>query len=542
MFLKSSFNFINEFYFIFKNQIRKIYLSSSIYDKKISKVIENVLVYQPSLNILSSLIKYEKQKKKIEDFNVQSIWENNNLNYKDFKKLHSFYWLFSIDLKSSNKITQSIIENWIKKNQNYEKRSWEIDILSKRVIAWISNSKITYNESHNSYKNKFNEIISKQVNHLVNEIDRSSNLNDKMIGCTAIVMSGIAYKNIRYLEYGLDLLKKIINSSFDINYFPKSRNIRQMVFYLKYFVLIRELLKESLNDIPEYLDEIIFYLGKSYVFFWGSLKQSLLFNGNNNSDNSDFDKYLNLFRYKFKNDKFETSGYTILKNKNAILAMDTGSNPGKNYSENYQSGPLSFEFYFKNKKLITNSGYFQDHDHQLNRISRSTATHSTLILDNSSVCSFKKNSKGPSVVSRGFKTFDNQVTYDNNYWNIKCSHDGYLSRYGVIHQRSLEFYSDKNIILGKEKLIKKKNFKATNFEIRFHLLPNIKVTKLQDNKSVLIELENSGWRFFSNDGTIGVETGLYFGSKNKYIENQNIFISGITQKDEQLIEWKISKI
>ena len=542
MFLKSSFNFINEFYFFFKNQIRKIYLSSSLYDKKISKVSENILVYQPSLNILSSLIKYEKQKKKIEDFNVQSIWENNNLNYKDFKKLHSFYWLFSIDLKSSNKITQSIIENWIKKNQNYEKRSWEIDILSKRVIAWISNSKITYNESHNSYKNKFNEIISKQVNHLVNEIDRSSNLNDKMIGCTAIVMSGIAYKNIRYLEYGLDLLKKIINSSFDINYFPKSRNIRQMVFYLKYFVLIRELLKESLNDIPEYLDEIIFYLGKSYVFFWGSLKQSLLFNGNNNSDNSDFDKYLNLFRYKFKNDKFETSGYTILKNKNAILAMDTGSNPGKNYSEDYQSGPLSFEFYFKNKKLITNSGYFQDHDHQLNRISRSTATHSTLILDNSSVCSFKKNSKGPSVVSRGFKTFDNQVTYDNNYWNIKCSHDGYLSRYGVIHQRSLEFYSDKNIILGKEKLIKKKNFKATNFEIRFHLLPNIKVTKLQDNKSVLIELENSGWRFFSNDGTIGVETGLYFGSKNKYIENQNIFISGITQKDEQLIEWKISKI
>ena len=193
MFLKSSFNFINEFYFFFKNQIRKIYLSSSIYDKKISKVSENVLVYQPSLNILSSLIKYEKQKKKIEDFNVQPIWESKNLNYKDFKKLHSFYWLFSIDLKSSNKITQSIIENWIKKNQNYEKRSWEIDILSKRVIAWISNSKITYNESHNSYKNKFNEIISKQVNHLVNEIDRSSNLNDKMIGCTAIVMSGIGY-------------------------------------------------------------------------------------------------------------------------------------------------------------------------------------------------------------------------------------------------------------------------------------------------------------------------------------------------------------
>ena len=97
-------------------------------------------------------------------------------------------------------------------------------------------------------------------------------------------------------------------------------------------------------------------------------------------------------------------------------------------------------------------------------------------------------------------------------------------------------------LFGKEKLIKKKNFKVTNFEIRFHLLPNIKVTKLQDSKSVLIELENSGWRFFSNDGLIGVETGLYFGNKNNYIENQNIFISGLTQNEEQLIEWRISKI
>ena len=29
--------------------------------------------------------------------------------------------------------------------------------------------------------------------------------------------------------------------------------------------------------------------------------------------------------------------------------MDTGNNPGKNYSENYQSGPLSFEFFLKIK-------------------------------------------------------------------------------------------------------------------------------------------------------------------------------------------------
>ena len=40
---------------------------------------------------------------------------------------------------------------------------------------------------------------------------------------------------------------------------------------------------------------------------------------------------------------------------------------------------------------------------------------------------------------------------------------------------------------------------------------------------------------------IDVETGLYFGKKNSFIENQNIFISGITQKEEQNVIGKLIK-
>ena len=41
---------------------------------------------------------------------------------------------------------------------------------------------------------------------------------------------------------------------------------------------------------------------------------------------------------------------------------------------------------------------------------------------------------------------------------------------------------------------------------------------------------------------IDVETGLYFGNKNNYLENQNIFISGLTEKNDQVIKWEITKI
>ena len=106
----------------------------------------------------------------------------------------------------------------------------------------------------------------------------------------------------------------------------------------------------------------------------------------------------------------------------------------------------------------------------------------------------------------------------------------------------LEYFSDKYEIIGTDKLIKKKKFKSSNFEIRFHFEPGVKITKTQDEKSILVELKNSGWKFSCKDHKIDVETGLYFGKKNSFVENQNIFISGLTQNDDQEIIWELVKI
>ena len=542
MVLKNSFNFINEFFFYLINQTRKIYLNSTYYNKKISNIDDKSLDYKPSTSIFNCLVKYEKKRKKIEDFYLNSIWSNNVLKEKDYNKLHSFFWLFTLDLKSSKQITQSILLNWIKSNQNYNPKNWEIDILSKRIISWISNSKLTYEDSGIEYKKKFNHMVKKQINHLINEISRSELVDDKMIGCSAIVLSGLSYSDEKILNFGLNLLKKITNSSFDNEGFPKTRSLRQLVFYLKYFVLIRELLKESQKDIPEYLNETIFYLGQAYNCIWQTTKYSFLFNGNNEVDNSDFDKYLQIHGYKFNSKSIEVGGYTIIKNKNIIIAMDVGAAPDVKFSNNYQSGPLSFEMFFSGKKLITNSGYFQNLKHQLNNISRSTATHSTLVIDNNSVCRFKKGTNGSPIIENGFKILNKKAVSEKNFYRLTGEHDGYQKKYGVTHERTIEFFPEVNKVIGKDKLIKKKNFKSSNFEIRFHLLPDSKVTKTQDGKAILIELENSGWRFTCKEHYIDVETGLYFGKKNSFIENQNIFISGKTQKGDQIVNWEINKI
>ncbi|MDA9721136.1 heparinase II/III-family protein [Candidatus Pelagibacter sp.] len=540
MYLKNSLILANEFLNSSKDQLRKLYLKSTHYNKKISKIEIGSISYRPSLSILSCLVKYDKKKLKIEELDKENIWQNKLLKGRNYNKLHSFYWLFSIDLKSSPNITQSIIERWINENENYNSSNWQIDILSKRIISWIANSKLSYDDGSINYKKKFNFLINKQINHLINEITKSKSVDDKLLGCTAIIITGLSYENDKFLNYGLGLLKKIVIQSFDNEYFPKTRSIRQLNFYLKYFVLVRELLKESLSDIPEYLDEIIFYLGKSYSIF-SNINESLLFNGNHQADLNEFNRYLSLHKYNFENINNESGGYAILKDKNTVLAMDIGHSPSRGFSNNYQSGALSFEFFFKGKKLISNSGYFQDFKNKFNLISKSTAAHSTLILENHSSCSFNINSKYKNI-ENGLKVSNKNIVDKKNYWLIKASHNGYLKKFGIIHERCLEFFLGKNKLLGKDRIISKKEYVSKKFDIRFHMTPGVKLTKTLDNKTILIKIENSGWKFTSNYGSINIERGIYFGNKNLFSENENICISGLIKNADQEIKWEIEKI
>ena len=542
MIFNNSLNFINNSYQFSKKKVRSIYLSSNIYNRKITPAKISSLEYCPSPSLLDSFIKYDKKKINIENYILNNIWDKKDLDEKDYKNLNSFFWLFSLDLKSSKKDAQDVILQWINKNHRYSPKSWEFDITAKRIIAWTSNTRLTYEDSSADYKNNFNRIIKKQSNHLINEIDRSEWVDDKMIGCAAIILTGLSYKDKNeHLKIGLNLLKKLSKFSFDNDGFPKSRSIRQLCFYLKYFILIREWFKESQSEIPEFINENIYYLGQAYAFIWQNNKVDLLFNGNHETNNLDFDHYLKKLGYNFKNQNSELGGYAVLYDKKTSLIMDIGSSPDKKFSSNYQAGALSFEIISNGKKLICNSGYFQNHNHQLNKLSKSSAIHSTLILDDRSSCKFNKTKNKSSKISQGLKILRKNIVFEKNYWKVNAAHDGYLKKYGIIHEREIEFYPEHLKFVGHDKITSKNQIKNLKFEIRFHLEPNIKIMKTQDNKSILIDLNGEGWKF-NCDNSMNIDNGLYFGRKDSFINNQNIIISGMTNDRNQTIKWEILKL
>ena len=534
-------NNLSNLYLNTKKNFRNIYKKSNLYDKKISRIKNKSFEYKPSPHLLSSIVNYQNKKYKIDDFALDSIWRS-DINSQDYQKLNNFFWFFNLDLKSSKKETQSTISNWINRNSKFNEKSWDFDLTAKRIIAWLSNHKLTYEDCNDEFKLKFDYSIQKQANYLLNEIHNSSEFENKIIGCAAIILTGLAYNDHKnYLENGLNLLKKIIKSSIDNQGFPRSRSIKQLSLYLKYFIIIREWFKESQNRIPDYIDENIYYLGQSYCFTWQNINQDIFFNGNYLSNNDEFNQYLKRFGYKFVNENKEHAGYAILKNKNIVLVMDVGPSPIQKFSKDYQSGALSFEIISKGKKLINNSGYFPNKTSKFNKFSKSTSLQNTMIIEDNSSCDFIKNEKSEYIIKNGLKISKKNIVFEANYWKISASHDGYYKKFKLIHEREIEFYPEQEKFVGFDKILKKHK-KNIKFDIRFHLNPNSKVMKTQNNKSILIELEDEGWRFSCDNFDINIDNGLYFGKKNSYIENQNIYISGITNKSEDTIKWEISKL
>ena len=521
---------------------KKIYLQSFLYDKKISKNFNLKLKYKPSNHLIFSLLKSQSKKLNIDDFTLESVWTNNDLEKKQIDRLNNFFWLFSLNLKSSNKTVQSIIENWFDINSKYNQKSWDFNITSKRIISWLSNSTLTYEESSDEYKKKFNFIIQKQALHLIYQLDNIKNLNDKLVGIASIILVGLSYADKKnFLLKGLDQLKKIIKISLTNYGFPKSRSIKQSIFFLKYLILIREWFNESQLEIPEFVNENIYYLGQSYAFFWKNINIDPLFNGNNISKNKEFDQYLERLGYSFKNEHYEHSGYVSLNDKKISLIMDIGPPPAKKFSNNYQAGALSFEFSSNENKIFTNSGIYQKKNLNLNKISRSSAQHNTLTIDDNSSCKFDLKNHNYEI-KNNLNIIKKNIVYEKNYWKINSAHDGFQKKFNLIFEREIEYFPEKFLLIGNDKIIGKKNLLNLKFDIRFHLNPIAKIMKTQNNKSIFIEIGSEGWKFSCENYEINIDNGLYFGKKNTYTDNQNIFISGIINSQINNINWELTKI
>ena len=522
--------------------IKQLFFSTNFYNKLLISKSPTRFFFYPNPYLLSPLLNHKSFLFRIPENDIDSFWKQNSKE----KDIHNFLWLNLIDRKTNFKIIQDIIESWIKKYGNYKSDIWNENIIGKRIIAWISNGEMILSNDKKEFRDIFFENLIKQVNFIKKNINNFSNDNKKISSVSSIILSGLVFKEyFNNYSFGLKELNKIIDLYFDKDGFPKNRNSENLVIFLQYFILIKEWIKNGQEEVPDYLKKII---DKNLIClnsFNNSSKTLPLFNGSTERNLKNFIEYLDKLNYRFDKNLSSVGQIQIIKNKKGTLYFDSGEPPIYQLSKDYQSGPLSFEYFNESDKIITNCGYGRKISKKTKLISKFTSAQSTLCLDNTSVVKFKKNRLinkvyGPTI-SNSFKIFDIQREENKTEVILSATHNAYLKKFGYLHKRTIKFYKKNNTISGEDKLIKKNDNKKVNFSIRFHIYPGINVVKTLSGKNILLQInKKKSLVFTTNTENIQVEKSIFLG-RNKILNNQCIVIYGNTEDQDANIEWELKK-
>ena len=521
---------------------KKIYFSSKNYNKSLESKTPQQVYYNPNSFLLSIITTYKSYSFKINDIDPNIFWLEHKK--KDAEQMHNFLWLSLIDRKTDHTKIKKIIYIWMLKNSKYTKKTWETSTLSTRIISWILNVDIILSNSTFDFRRNFLNCIISQTNHLKRNIKFESNLKKKIEILTSIILTGLVFKEYEdNYSIGIKELEILVKSFFDNDGFPLSRNPNDLIFFSKYLIFCKELIKDSQKYVPEFLQDIIDKNLNCIHFIKTPDDQLPLFNGASVINLKQIQKYLDEFKPKSKNNNL--GGLYKIKHKNHFLIIDTERPPKQKFSNSYQSGPLSFEYFLDGIKIITNSGFGSHISKRAEALSRLTACQSTLSINDTSVTKFEKSEMINKVFGNSiedtFKSFEFFSKDENGLIGCSSSNNGYEKKFGCTHKR--EIYIDKvnNYLKGVDHIIKAKDGYPIRYAFRFHINPELSAVKTMSGNSALIQIsKNKSLIFTVNDENLEIEKSIFLGGK-KILDNTCITISGNLVNRNKTFNWEIKK-
>ena len=111
-----------------------------------------------------------------------------------------------------------------------------------------------------------------------------------------------------------------------------------------------------------------------------------------------------------------------------------------------------------------------------------------------------------------------------------------------MHERQITLFKLKNHIEGIDSLkCKDLENKNLTFSVRFHIHPDIRITKTMGNDILLSSNEGEGWIFRSPQIPTKIEKNLYFGNSDNIKESSFILLEGNIENENTNIIWHLEK-
>ena len=245
-------------------------------------------------------------------------------------------------------------------------------------------------------------------------------------------------------------------------------------------------------------------------------------------------------------------GYQRVVAQKGVLQFDAAPPPLAKHARTGCASTLAFEFSHAGHRIVVNCGGAGCAGGlipaRLEQGLRASAAHSTLVLDDANSTAVLLGGKigsGVSEVDIDRRTLIGEKNAGAT--RLEASHNGYASRFGLIHRRILILRDDGTELRGEDLLVpasgKGKSGKV-GFAIRFHLGAGIEVGLSDDGKGAGLALpDGSYWQFRTgSEGQVTIEESLWADGQGRPHPVQQLVIQGLVSRGGGSFSWLLKKM
>ncbi|HEU0084228.1 MAG TPA: heparinase II/III family protein, partial [Bradyrhizobium sp.] len=437
--------------------------------------------------------------------------------------LLGFGWLRHLraaDTAITRANARSLVEDWISNPNRKRAIGRRADVLARRVISLLSQAPLVLGDTDSKFYRRYLRGLSREIRYLrytmLDIPDGVPRLQVLIALCYASLCLANQARHIRTATRKLsdELQRQILPDGGHI-----SRNPGALIELLIDLLPLRQTFAARNIAPPQALLNAIDRMMPMLRFFRHGDGNFALFNGMSGTPN---DLLATLLAYDDTHGmpmvSMPHTGYQRLEAGATTVIMDTGAPPPPAVSHDAHAGCLAFELSSGLNRIVTNCGMPASGRDNWRVFARSTAAHSTLVCHDISSCQFvelsamKRLLQGSLIVS-GPSTVESSREAVDNGLLLTASHDGYLGRFGVVHQRVLMMSEDGARLDGEDSLTPAPGGRIrgdSDYALRFHLHPSVKASRLSDARGVMLVLPNREvWTFEALDDRVELEDSVF---------------------------------
>ena len=464
--------------------------------------------------------------------------------------LLGFAWLRHLraaDSAITRANARALIDDWINLQGTWHPLGWRLDILSRRVVCWLSQASFVLQDADARFYRRFIRSLSRQVRYLRRALKQSRDGLPRLqvliaLNYASLCMEGQSAQlrgNARKLVD--ELRAQILPDGGHV-----SRNPGALIELLTDLLPLRQLFSARNLQPPQALNNAIDRMMPMLRFFRHADGNFAQFNG---MGPTPVDLVATVLAYDDARgtpvSNAPHSGYQRIDAGQTALLMDTGKPPPPKLSTEAHAGCLSFEMSWKQHRLVINCGLPQVNRETWRQVARATAAHSTVTFNDTSSCLFLNSFRallGGVTIVTGPRNVPLTRDETPEGTALRASHDGYAAAFGVTHCRAIRLSADGCTLDGEDifEPADGRSFPeraADEYAIRFHLHPAIKASRLSDGRGVILLLpDREVWTFATLAEKVDLEESVYLSGSDGPRRAVQIVIYGHARKDAK-VRW-----